>query len=332
MIKVECPCSPDSLPFQLVEAMQAFDVWSFGALSYALLTGAPMFKVNRDDDLQDAWSMKKLYDWGEEMKAEIIGNLHIPLPKSLMLNLLVKEETRCATMTDVLKDRFFTTDMNELIDSIEKGQAQLKEGQSKILNVIKDMTMKQKSELVQMQEVLLRGIFEATEVNVPTTFVILQEELLSKEKEEELRLILKEDGSGFDVEGKLVEDAKKTIEEGVKWVERLTNITTSALSGNVKEALDAIKEGLGDLVNAKELYFYLVDELTGKPVRGKGYPVKITKPSELVHKLVPCMQIGLRAMSLYNGVAGIARMFHPGIPTIPEEWCKGASDSIALLK
>jgi len=65
---------------------------------------------------------------------------------------------------------------------------------------------------------------------------------------------------------------------------------------------------------------------------GRVNPLTVTKTSDLVHRLVPCMHIGLRAMSLYNGVAGIARMFHPGIPTIPEEWCKGASDSIALLK
>jgi len=64
--------------------------------------------------------------------------------------------------------------------------------------------------------VLLRGIIEATEVDVPTTFVILQEELLSKTEEEELKHMLlnvglKEDGSGFDCRGVLGEKVKRDL-------------------------------------------------------------------------------------------------------------------------
>ena len=78
--------------------------------------------------------------------------------------------------------------------------------------------------------------------------------------------------------------------------------------------------------------FNLIDELTGEPVRGEGYPIVITTPKEVVPKLLPVMQVGMRAMSLYNGVAGIVRMFGAPAPSVPEAWREGAQSSIELLK
>jgi hypothetical protein len=76
------------------------------------------------------------------------------------------------------------------------------------------------------------------------------------------------------------------------------------------DASGALKKYFGD-------YFYLVDELTGEPIKGKGYPIEITKPDEQVSKLFPVMQMGMHAMSAYQGVAGVARMF--GYPTRLED-------------
>ena len=82
----------------------------------------------------------------------------------------------------------------------------------------------------------------------------------------------------------------------------------------------------------EKMYLYLVDELTGLPVRGAGYPIEITTPSEIVHKLLPVMQVGMRAMSLYNGVAGVARMVGYPVPSVPLAWRKGAQSSVEMLK
>ena len=90
--------------------------------------------------------------------------------------------------------------------------------------------------------------------------------------------------------------------------------------------------GLGDLVTGETMYLYLVDELTCEPVRAEGYPIVITKPSEIVPKLLPVMQVGLRAMSIYNGAGGIARLFGYPVPKVPEAWAKGARESVELLK
>ena len=80
------------------------------------------------------------------------------------------------------------------------------------------------------------------------------------------------------------------------------------------------------------MYLYLVDELTGLPVLGAGYPIVITTPPEIVHKLLPAMQVGMHAMSLFNGVAGIAQMVGYPFPKVPEEWRKGAQSSVEMLK
>eukprot|EP00966_Prymnesium_polylepis_P309611 7153603-Prymnesium_polylepis.1 len=67
----------------------------------------------------------------------------------------------------------------------------------------------------------------------------------------------------------------------MKWVNRLKDISSELAEGKVGGVFETIKKGLGDLVKEGEMYLYLVDELTGEPIRGEGYPIVITTPSEL---------------------------------------------------
>ena len=88
------------------------------------------------------------------------------------------------------------------------------------------------------------------------------------------------------------------------------------------EAMEAEFEKLfTDKLVDKTMYLYLIDELTlepvrpvidkltGKPVKGSIYPIEITTPSKIVPKLLPVMWVGMRAISLYHGVAGIATLW-----------------------
>ena len=61
-------------------------------------------------------------------------------------------------------------------------------------------------------------------------------------------------------------------------------------------------------------------------------PIEITTPSDIVHKLMPMMQVGLRAISIFNGAAGVARMVGYPVPKVPDAWAQGASESLKLLK
>ena len=140
-----------------------------------------------------------------------------------------------------------------------------------------------------------------------------------------------EDGPRVEAVGRSKEYVDK-FNTGMKWVHRLKTIGSKVAAGKVGDAFETIKEGLGDLVTGESMYLYLVDELTCEPVRAEGYPIVITKPSEIVPKLLPVMQVGLRAMSIYNGAGGIARLFGYPVPKVPEAWATGARESVELLK
>ena len=181
---------------------------------------------------------------------------------------------------------------------------------------------------------LLRGIFEATEVLTPTTFIILDEVLppeLSAEEQDQLMLSLKKNGSGIELTGDL-KAAKEQFDKVKTWLERLQKFGDGVIEVDPERMFIKIKGVLGDLMTKETMYLYLVDELTGLPVRGDGYPIVITTPADIVHKLLPMMQVGMHAISLFNGAAGIARMVGYPVPKVPEEWRKGAQSSVEMLK
>ena len=186
------------------------------------------------------------------------------------------------------------------------------------------------------KKVLLKGIFEATEVKTPTTFIILDEMLSAEEPElskGELEQLfsLKEDGSGIELAGNL-KVAKERFDKAEIWLERLKTFGGGVIEVDPNKVFGEIKKVFGELMTKETMYFYLVDELTGLPVRGNGYPIKITTPAEMVSKLLPMMQVGMHAMSLYNGVAGVAQMVGYPVPKVPEDWRKGAQLSVEMLK
>ena len=186
------------------------------------------------------------------------------------------------------------------------------------------------------KKVLLKGIFEATEVKTPTTFIILDEMLSAEEPElskGELEQLfsLKEDGSGIELAGNL-KVAKERLDKAKIWLERLKTFGEGFVDNNPTKVFEKIEEVFGELMTKETMYFYLVDELTGLPVLGNGYPIKITTPAEMVSKLLPVMHVGMRAMSLYNGVAGVAQMVGYPAPKVPEAWRKGAQSSVEMLK
>mmetsp|Transcript_27114 Transcript_27114/g.45937 ORF Transcript_27114/g.45937 Transcript_27114/m.45937 type:complete len:1130 (-) Transcript_27114:1998-5387(-) len=221
------------------------------------------------------------------------------------------------------------------------------------IEVIKKLGIESKAELRHTRHVLLKGIFEATEVDTPTTFIVLNDKLPEPPNEEMKKKILgivtAEDGSGFsmktkgasltvsadganiDLEGDLKEHYER-VQDGIKWAKRIKTIGTNFAAGDIDKAFEKIKEGIDELIVGKTIYLYLIDELTGEPVRAQGWPIKITTPSELVPYLLPLMLVGMRAMSIYNGTAGMARLFGYPLPKVPKAWSKGAQETVELLK
>ena len=135
--------------------------------------------------------------------------------------------------------------------------------QTALLLTIKELSTENKTELRRTREVLMKGIFEATEVSKPTTFIVLNEQLPEPTSEEEKEQLMQiaEDGSGVTVTGELAfvtftEDGPRVeavgrckeyvdkFNTGMKWVHRLKTIGSKVAAGKVGDAFETIKEGL----------------------------------------------------------------------------------------
>ena len=143
----------------------------------------------------------------------------------------------------------------------------------------------------------------------------------------------------------MADEYTRRVAEGKAWLkfcsecaEGVSKCSSRALAGAAKGAPECVKdvgkEFLDKGLVGEEMWFYLVDELTGEPVRSTDgvYPIRITKPSEMVGKLLPVMQVGLHAASLVNGVSGVVRMFGYPFPSVPEKLREGAERSVEVLK
>eukprot|EP00985_Skeletonema_marinoi_P011237 scaffold5328_cov198-Skeletonema_marinoi.AAC.1 len=284
--------------------------------------------------------------------------------RDLVMQLLKsKPEERKSVASLLDKHPFFHSEMSagtedqfrEMKEYLQNITNQVKIIHRNVL-VIKKLSYESKKELLRTRQVLLKGIFEATEVRTPTTFIILNNKLpLAADPSDEeaknkiLKIIAKEDGSGVSMKTKLatltataegveidlegdLKEYRDQVEDGIKWAKAIKNIGTNFVAGNIDEAFDNIKDGIKDLIVGNEMYLYLIDDLTGDPVQAEGWPIPITTPSDVVPTLLPLMQLGMIGLSFYNGTAGMARLFGYPLPRVPKAWSKGAQETVELLK
>ena len=86
--------------------------------------------------------------------------------------------------------------IKETQEEMQRGQEEMQREQKKqraLLLTIKKLSAENKTELRRTREVLMKGIFEATEVSKPTTFIVLKEELPEPTSEEEKEQLHREE-------------------------------------------------------------------------------------------------------------------------------------------
>jgi hypothetical protein len=91
--------------------------------------------------------------------------------------------------------------------------------------------------------------------------------------------------------------------------------------------------------NKKSCYYlYLMDDISGEPVLppdGDGcFPIEIsvTSVSNQVKSLLPLMKKSLKFACVLNKGLGVAQLFFPGVPKIPEEYLAKAQKLTSTLK
>lgn len=63
------------------------------------------------------------------------------------------------------------------------------------------------------------------------------------------------------------------------------------------------------LVTSDTKYFYFIDELTGRIVKGDGYPIEMRKSTEFVKRMIPLMLYSLKTILVHNGLTGLCQVF-----------------------
>jgi serine/threonine protein kinase len=290
-------CVRDPNQADALTADPSFDMWSFGALLYLLITGETLFKNNMEDNLNNR-DLLRLCEWNVDDLEDALDNVHNsrgkhqPLGRDLLEKLLQPEASkRPKTMANVLKHPFFVGESpEELEKEIKKLQAQLekaraeagrggsdqtaiitmfaqqledlKRGQAEIqsttqrvatttervekeqrrqtqlLEAIDKRTIKIEgisdqtyNQLRKTERVLLRSMFEATEVTLPTSFVIMPSEIEAEGPPPTGPLIqLAEDGSGVEL-GAFGEEVKKKLEKRKGWFDKVCKLGASIATG-----------------------------------------------------------------------------------------------------
>jgi Leucine-rich repeat (LRR) protein len=351
-------------------ADKAYDLWSLGVVLFHLATGTPLWKTDKNDDTSPKGLRKlvsRCFDLDRKLAVaaprptdDFDGDLQM-LAFDLIRKLLTPEPDErlkafpkgATPMRGVLKHGFFSNERGAagrgdagVDDEVMKVIAEVRASQAQILrsvNAVRDLGEEHRDELRATGKSLRKAILEASEVKTPTAFVVLKNKLPPLEEDEQLRVKVKEDGEVV-VGGALPDEVNHRVKQAKAWLkfcsecaEGVAKCSTKAIAGAAKgspECVKDLKEAAGDLLVGNEMWFYLIDELTGEPVRSADgvYPIRITEPSELVGKLLPVMQVGLHAASLVNGVSGVVRMFGYPFPSVPEKLREGAERSVEVLK
>jgi serine/threonine protein kinase len=106
VVKTHNPNKEDrSLPYNLVVANRAMDIWAFGLILYLLCSGSPFLAVNRDDDLltsDEFFALAHMTD--DEIGMKISNNIQDTEAADLLrLVLRVKPSDRLQSFEEVLR-------------------------------------------------------------------------------------------------------------------------------------------------------------------------------------------------------------------------------------
>ncbi|ETV93652.1 serine/threonine protein kinase, variant [Aphanomyces invadans] len=315
------------LPYTLEKATPAVDVWAFGVLMYQMYSGVELVPTDRNQDVDDS-SIERAATWTEdELALRIQNKVANPLARDLIVKLLAVDPLHRISVKEMLGHGYFDVKLDsstalQIIEAkLEKLNDQVTSGFQTMndrFDQVVELSHVMLKQVGKAKEDLMRGIFQATEVRVPTSFVLLPFNILEKMAD--------------DAEG-VLDEAANFIRQGMEMGARFMNAVKSS-------------KGIGSVVKlvlpGEPLYLYLIDEVLGAPVvppllpdKSKPlYPIKIeTKSDEYVAFMataMPYIQTGFKLLKGVNTVASMAKAL--GVPSLDKEVLQGVQDKIEHAK
>ena len=257
------PKNSGDLPYTLVEASEAVDYWSLGALLFQLVAGKPLVPSNRDDDCVDGNAMAALASWNDNVRKKRLVAIKDPAAQDLASMLLVRDPDERAefSIADTLTTHPFFKPPKPGDVATQEKLAKIIEQQdkdSKKLDAILSLSKEHREELRKTRQVLLKAVFEATEVSTPTCFVVLNEELPELTADEkswiEENVAIKDDGTGVEIKGKPPQwflKLEARFKDGLAWADQLASFKPKKKS-YVKEFLQLHQGAIQNALREKK--------------------------------------------------------------------------------
>lgn len=245
--------APNTLPYNLVEATEKFDIWAFGVLIFAMCAKGHLFSLDHEDNLVDSDSYAELYNWDKKTAQKIIDErVDDPLAQDLLLQILVPHGERLDKMELVLSHPFFGSssgiEAQRILEKHEEQQLMFEE-----TAVISQMTSETLLRLQNSTESQCKLIFEEEKIVVPTSLVILPYEL--EVDKDTGALMAPDDPAITDLAieiGKHLLDINKTTARLSFWL-MMKKKTSSSFKDQLKEWLTRAKKGTEVDIVAEEL-------------------------------------------------------------------------------
>ena len=157
-------------------------MWALGVMIYALLTGEKLFPVDKNEDLVSTKAYHDLATWDDTtMKKNKLECVTNPYAKTLLMMLLSKDPKDRGCIADVLNHNFLEVDsMSGEYQELSKMLKQSNEIQKHILK----NTHYIRREIKQSAERTMNAVFEATDDDTPTCFVLLPYQVRAEDEDE----------------------------------------------------------------------------------------------------------------------------------------------------
>ncbi|KAF0690547.1 Aste57867_18063 [Aphanomyces stellatus] len=280
-----------------VVASPAFDIWCAAVLILKLfLPGGHLdeFSMVGDNILE------KIASPGFSLAASVHKTHLTDGQKKRLLHCLEPNPTLRGSLHDL--DTLLPTAPTERKASLEL--AEIRDSVGLLNKTVGAMHHDIQRTLVDVKTDLMRGIYDATEVHVPTSFILLP----------------------YDIADQRADQSQATTAEQVHGFLGHLCAMGSKLKAAVRERnpLVAAKAALDGLTQGQPMYFYLVDDATGTVVEDDAdgvYPIKIeTKTERYVQFMatnMPLFQRGFQLLKGVNTVAGVLKTL--GVPSLSRE-------------